>query len=252
MLDLIEHGPIREIRLARPPVNALDPALVSDLTDALRAAERECGAVVLSGREGMYSAGLDVPSLLGLKRREMGRFWRAFHGLTETIARLRVPIAAAITGHAPAGGAVLCLYCDYRIMARGSYRIGLNETRVGLSLPPSIHDALVRLVGPHRAERLIVSGDLLEPEDALRAGLVDELADTAEATVNAAVGWCRGLLNLPPVAMAKNRRVMRESLTGLFDEDGAERYHEAFLDVWFSEETQATMRALVESLKKKK
>jgi enoyl-CoA hydratase/carnithine racemase len=157
---------------------------------------------------------------------------------------------AALTGHSPAGGAVMALFCDHRVMSRGPFKIGLNETRVGLSLPNFIHGALVRLVGPHRAERLIVSGSLLAPEEALEVGLVDELAEDPQTTVAAARQWCEGLLQLPPNALRNNRRAMRASLTALFDSD-PEQDHEAFLDVWFSDETQATLRALVASLKKK-
>jgi len=250
MLNLTDYGPIREISLARPPVNAFDAGLVAALTEALGTAGREASAIVLSGREGMFSAGLDVPALLMLDRKAMGDFWRAFHGLLETLARSPVPVVAAITGHCPAGGAVLCLYCDYRVMTRGEYRIGLNETRVGLSLPPSIHRALVRLVGERLAERLVVSGALVSPGEALQVGLVDELAESPEAAVSAALDWCETLLTLPARTMARNREIMRASLTSLFDES-AEKYHDAFLEIWFSPETQATLQALVASLKKK-
>lgn len=250
MLQITDHGEVREIRLARPPVNALNPALVAALRQALDLAATEAGAVVLSGSEGMFSAGLDVPELLGLDRRAMAAFWRDFDGLLKTVARSPVPVAAAITGHSPAGGAVISLFCDTRIMARGNYRYGFNETRVGLRLPRPIHGALQRLVGPHRAERLIVSGELLLPEDALRAGLVDALADDAGAAVAAAIAWAKQLLSLPRAAMLGNRATLRASLTALFDHPDNPDDSD-FLAVWFSDETQATLRALVAQLKKK-
>lgn len=251
MLNITDHGPVREIQIDRPPVNALDPELVSALTGALKDAAKEARAVVLSGREGMFSAGLDVPTLLDLDRAAMDNFWGSFSGLLETVARMPVPTVAAITGHSPAGGAVISLFCDTRFMADGAYKIGLNETQVGLSLPSFIHKALVRLVGPHRAERMIVSGALVGPRDALALGLVDELAETPEETVQKAIAWCEAHLALPPRAMANNRRTMRASLTQLFGEQGSDQ-HEAFLSVWFSDETQATLRALVDALRKKK
>lgn len=249
MLAITDHGAVREIRLSRPPVNALNPALVKALDEALRSAASEADAVVLSGPEGVYSAGLDVPELLRLGRAEMEAFWRSFHGLLETIARLPVPVAAAITGHAPAGGAVISLFCDTRIMARGNYRYGFNETRVGLRLPPPIHGALVRLVGPHRAERLIVSGALLAPPEALESGLLDALADDPASAVADAIAWAQALLALPRAAMLGNRATLRVSLTGLFD-DPDRQGHGDFVGVWFSEDTQATLRALVAQLKK--
>ncbi len=251
MLKITDHGPVREIQLDRPPVNALDPGLVIGLTDALKAAAAEAAAVVLSGRDGMFSAGLDVPALLPLDESAMSDFWGAFSGLLETVARMPIPTVAAITGHSPAGGAVVALFCDTRIMADGNYRIGLNETQVGLMLPPFVHQALVRLVGPHRAERLIVSGALVNPEQARSLGLVDDVVEDPAAAVQTALAWCQAHLALPPRAMSTNRRSMRASLTRLFDEHDADA-HAKFIDVWFSEETQATLRGLVASLKAKK
>src|SRR6185503_7929283 len=134
-------------------------------------------AIVVSGRSGLFSAGLDVPALLALDRAGMMAFWKDFIGLLAAIGRCPVPTVAAITGHSPAGGAVLSIFCDYRIMARGEYRIGLNEVQVGLAVPAVIQAAMRRLVGPHRAERLMVAGAMVDSEEALRVGLVDELAD---------------------------------------------------------------------------
>lgn len=247
MLKLIEHGPVHEIRMDRPPVNALNPELVDRLRESLETAGREADGVVLSGRDGMFSAGLDVPALLALDRAGMGAFWQSFEALLRTIACMPVPTAAAITGHSPAGGAVMALFADYRVMSRGQYRIGLNETQVGLSLPGFIHHALVRLVGDHRAERMIVSGALLSPEQAQGFQLVDALEDDAGATVTAAVNWCTELLRLPRQTMRANRAAMRRSLTTLFEQDNDEA---AFLSVWFSDETQATLRALAAKLGK--
>jgi enoyl-CoA hydratase/carnithine racemase len=250
MINITDHGQVREIQIDRPPVNALNPELVSALTGALKKAAKETRAVVLSGREGIFSAGLDVPSLLALDRAAMDNFWGSFSGLLETVALMPIPTVAAITGHSPAGGAVISLFCDTRIMADGAYKIGLNETQVGLTLPAFIHQALVRLVGAHRAERMIVSGALMSPRDALALGLVDELAETPQETVQKALAWCEAHLALPPRTMATNRRTMRASLTRLFADQGSDQ-HEAFLSVWFSEETQATLHALVEALRKK-
>lgn len=251
MLEVKDHGQVREIRLARPPVNALNPELVAALTRELDRAAGEAGAIVLSGREGMFSAGLDVPALLQLDRQAMSAFWGEFFRLLETVARSPIPIAVAITGHSPAGGAVLSLFCDYRVMADGSFRVGLNETRVGLVVPRVIQQALARLVGDHRAERLIVAGALLNPSEALAVGLVDSLAENPAATLPAAIEWCERHLALPSEAMRGNRSMMRESLCVLFDDLGAVDI-EAFVNGWFGEQTQATLHSLVAQLQSKK
>lgn len=250
MIQVTEHGRVRELRLDRPPVNALDPGLVSALTDALNEGYGACSAIVVSGREGLFSAGLDVPELLQLDHAGMAEFFRKFFGLLETIARSPVPVAAAVTGHSPAGGAVVSLFCDYRVMSRGEYVIGLNETQVGLRVPRVIRQALIRLVGAHRAERMIVAGALLSPGQALDAGLVDALSEDPHSAIADAVEWCTAHLALPGRAMLGNRAFMREDLCRHFDTLGEKDIRE-FVDGWFESETQAVLRAMVERLKKK-
>ncbi|MDX1460373.1 MAG: enoyl-CoA hydratase/isomerase family protein [Xanthomonadales bacterium] len=251
MIQLIDHpGSIRELRLERPPVNAFDPGLTHALRAALEQESKAARALVVSGRPGMFSAGLDVPALLALDRDGMAAFWTEYFSLLEAIARCPVPIAAAITGHAPAGGAVVSLFCDYRIMCRGSFVFGLNETRVGLIVPDVIQYALVRLIGARLAERQLVSGALVSPDEALDQGMVDALADDAEQTIAGAIEWCAGLLELPPFAMLGNRAVRRRDLAAQFDTLGTTEV-EAFVDGWFSKETQAVLHAMVERLKAK-
>lgn len=250
MLELIRHDAVLEIRLARPPVNALDPTLVAALRDAFVHAPGEgARAIVLSGSPGLFSAGLDVPTLLRCDRAAMLAFWRDFNGLMGAIGRSPLPTVAAITGHSPAGGAVMALFCDYRVMARGAFRIGLNEVQVGLSVPGAIQFALRRLLGAHRAERLLVAGAMVESEEAARIGFVDELAEPA-AVVERALAWCRAHLALPPEAMAETRRLARADLHEALDRAQREPV-EDFIERWFSDETQHTLGTLVARLKSK-
>ena len=248
MLDIIRHDPIYELRLARPPVNALDPALVRALRIAVEAAPDEgARAVVLSGAPGMFSAGLDVPALLQLDRDAFRPFWNDFFGLCAALACSPIPVAAAITGHAPAGGAVLAIMCDYRVMARGAFRIGLNEVQVGLSVPECIQAALRRLVGAYRAERLMVAGAMLDAEHAHAMGLIDELVDT-DFVVPRALAWLGEVLKLPPRAMSETRRLARADLAAVFA-DPAVLPVEDFLDGWFAAEAQNVLQSLAAHLK---
>lgn len=251
MLEQIRHDhAILELKLARPPVNALDPVLVGTLKQAIEQAPRDgAAALVLSGSAGLFSAGLDLPALLQLDRAAMRAFWGDFFGLCAALARCPVPVAAAVTGHSPAGGAVLALFCDYRVMARGEFRIGVNEVQVGLSVPDCIQAAMRRLVGPRRAERLLVAGAMLDADAALAAGLVDELTDVGHV-VTRALAWLESLLQLPRQAMLATRAFARADLARLFD-DPASLPVDAFLDGWFAPEAQATLRALVERLRSK-
>jgi len=251
MIEPFRHDEaIHEIRLARPPVNALDPALVRALREAIASAQRDgARGIVISGREGMFSAGLDVPALLPMPRDALHGFWGDFFGLCSDLACSPIPVVAAITGHAPAGGAVLSIMCDYRVMADGAYRIGLNETQVGLAVPATIQGALRRLVGAYRAERLMVAGMMLESAEAKAIGFVDELVAT-DLVVPRAIAWLSELLALPPAAMSETRRIARADLVAVF-EDGEFRVDD-ILDVWFAPEAQTVLTALVARLKAKR
>lgn len=241
MLDIIDHGSTRELRLNRPPVNALNPALVSALDSAVRAAPAS-GArmLLLSGRPGLFSGGLDVPALLKLDEAQLNQFWQQFFGLLVTLAESPLPIVAAITGHSPAGGAVLSLFCDYRIMAEGDFRIGLNEVQVGLYVPGPIQAALRRLVGAHRAERLMVAGAMISSAKAMEIGMVDEIVPVDAVTARA-LAWCEQHLALPPVAMSRTRQLARADLVA---STRATMDSENMSSGWFGEETQSVLRRL--------
>jgi enoyl-CoA hydratase/carnithine racemase len=250
MLDLIRHDAILELRMARPPVNALDAGLIHALRVAVENAPKEgARGLVLSGRSGLFSGGLDVPSLLTLDRAQMAAVWRDFFGLLGALACSPIPTVAAIGGHSPAGGAVLSIFCDYRVMARGAYRIGLNEVQVGLVVPPVIQAALRRLVGTYRAERLMVAGAMVDSEQAQAIGFVDELADVDHVTTRA-IAWLGEILALPPQAMANTREIARGDLTALFA-DADKLGVDEFVDMWFGDEPQRVLQALVAKLKAK-
>ncbi len=253
MIQTIDHGPVRELRLDRPPANALSPELIAALRGAVESAPGDgARALVISGSPRMFSGGLDVPHLILLDRPAILAAWRDFYAMMRALATSPIPVAAAITGHSPAGGAVISLFCDARIMAEGDFKIGLNEVQVGLFLPPVIYQRMRQVVGRRQAERLCVGGLLIPAAEALRIGLVDELA-APERVVERAVEWCGSLLALPPRAMTATRRLARADLAALFeDNEKNEAEILGVLDEWFSEETQRVMRELVERLAKRK
>ena len=251
MLKKIEHGDILEIRLERPPVNALHHPLVQELRAAIESAPKQgAKALVLSGMSGMFSAGLDVAFLLQQDEAGMQRFWRDFFGMLRSVATSPIPIVAAMTGHSPAGGAVIAIFCDYRIAAQGKFKIGLNEVQVGLPVPRVILGGLARIVGQRQAERLAVRGMLVSPDEALAVGLVDEVV-APEEVIPRAIEWCQSVLKLPQQALHTTRNSLRADYAVLFDTLASSTEAE-MTAVWFSAETQQVLKDLMAQLAAKK
>src|SRR4051812_23584671 len=217
MLDITDHEGIRELKLARPPVNALNADLLRTLTGAIKAAAKDA-AIVITGQPGLFSAGLDMRGLLELDREGVTttliELWRTQHA----IAHSSVPVIFGLTGHSPAGGTVLAINGDYRVMALGDFRLGLNEVQVGLLPGPPIHGAFRRLVGGHAAQ-LLTRGALIDPATALRVGLVDELCDAAQVGARA-LEIARELCALPREPMLRTRALARRDLVELFGNPG--------------------------------
>ena len=248
MINRMIHGEIHELRLNRPPVNALSRDLLRFLSEEVhRSSEQGARAIVLSGREGMFSGGLDVLTLVDLDRKQLEGFLVTFFDAIETLADSPVPVAAAVTGHCPAGGAVLALCCDWRVMADGDFTIGLNEVRIGIPLPRIVAELVIRAVGPRVGEALCVAGRLLDPTEALAVGFVDEVVALDEVVV-AARRWCEHIVGAPPEALAATRAVMRRDLVSAIQRH-REKDVGLLVEQWFQPPLQTAMKELVARLK---
>ena len=245
MLDITDHQGIRELKLARPPVNALNAELLRKLTEAVKAAASEA-ALVITAQPGLFSAGLDVRGMLELDRDGVTttfiELWRTQHAL----AHSTVPVIFGLTGHSPAGGTVLAIHGDFRVMAQGDFRMGLNEVQVGLFPGGPIHGAFKRLVGGHAAQ-LLTRGALIDPATALRMGLVDELCEATQVTTRA-VEVARELCALPRESMLRTRAMARRDLTDLYGPaDEAPHREREFgamgAEMWFAPQTQERLRS---------
>ena len=134
------NGDIGIISIDRPPVNAINPELVSSLSQALDSfkSDDKINGVILQGRDGIFSAGLDITHLFPKDREYIDSFWKDFSTLLVNMFSFSKPLYSSIGGHCPAGGTVMVIMSDYRIMSKGNYVIGLNEVDVGLTVPYGI------------------------------------------------------------------------------------------------------------------
>ncbi len=208
-LDL--DGPVARITLTRADkLNALDMDMIAGLVDAADRVEAAPGvrAAILSGEGKAFCAGGDIAAWGALEPLDMWRHWtRAGHRAFDRLARLRVPLIAAVTGHALGGGLELAGTADFRI-AEPQAKFGLPETGLGMIPGWSGTQRLVRRFGSHTVRRLALAGELVQGEAALALGLADELAPTGGALARAdtlaaaiarrgpvAVGIAKSLIN---------------------------------------------------------
>jgi enoyl-CoA hydratase/carnithine racemase len=245
LISEYNYGLVQEVRLARPPVNAFDGGLVQQLTERLRTIPLEGKrAVVLSGPEGIFSGGFDIKSLRSLDREGVKRFVRAYLELQYTIAVSPIPIIAAITGHCAAGGTSLALFCDYRVMARGEFRVGMNEVQFGLCVGKIIHAALRRLVGSRHADQLLTSAAMVAAEQAQAMGLIDAAVELDRVVITAQ-DYAEKLTRLPPKAFKATRQIVRADLVKLFDGMARQDATDEMVEAILTEESQAALKAFV-------
>ena len=187
-VELSFDGPVARIALKRPEkLNALDRDMIEALAEAARAidASRDARAAVLYGEGKAFCAGGDIAAWGGLPALEMWRDWtRAGHRAFEALARLRIPLIAALNGHAFGGGLELAATADIRIAEPG-IKLGLPETGLGMAPGWSGTQRLVRRFGPSVVRRMALTGQMFTAEEGLPLGLVDEVTPKGEGLARA-------------------------------------------------------------------
>jgi enoyl-CoA hydratase len=239
-------GDVAVLLLDRPKANAFDPELVASLSRAFRGAGAS-RAVVLGSSQSLFSAGWDLPRVVGFGREEMGEFVGAFCDLIREIFVSGLPVVAALPGHAIAGGLILAAAADERIAAEGNGQYGLSEVVMGVPLPGAYMELFRHLLGPRNAERLAATGENLTVDGARALGLVDRVVP-ARDLLPAAIERARLLSGRPLAAHAAIKRRARAEAISRFDQA---QEQDPFLDFWFAEEARERIAALVEKLKEK-
>jgi enoyl-CoA hydratase len=207
-LAVEREGDVAVVRIDRPPANALDLTLLSEgrrCAEELAAAPP--GAVVLTGRDGFFSAGMDLklaPALGAEGQRDAVAGINALFAAWYAFPR---PVVAAVNGHAIAGGLILALCADYRVGTAGPGRYGLTEVKVGFPYP-ALAMAVVRAeLSPAAARKLALRAQLIDAAQATEMGLLDELVDGDP--LPRATALAGELAQLPPNAYEQTKRQLR-------------------------------------------
>ncbi len=166
-------------------VNVFSPAMLGALHEAFDQAERDETVVLLKGRPGYFSAGFDLDVIQG-PTEGVVRMLRLGATLAERILSFPAPVVAACTGHAFPAGAFLLMAADTRVGVDGPFKLGLNEVRIGLTLPWFAVVLARHRLTPAHFDHAAVTGTMFDPHGAREAGLLDGVVRTDELDAAAA------------------------------------------------------------------
>ncbi len=208
-MHIEDRDGIALVRIDRPPANAMDLELLEEGRAVLDELERvDPRAVVLTGRDGFFSAGVDLrvaPTLDSEGQRAMvdgiNRIFAAWYGFPR-------PVVCAVNGHAIAGGMILALCGDYRVGVDAGAKLGLTELKVGVGFPAVALAVVKAELAPPAARVLVLRAHLVDPAEAQRLGVLDELTPAADLEARA-LELAGELAALPPGAYATVKRQAR-------------------------------------------
>ncbi|MBV8517003.1 MAG: enoyl-CoA hydratase/isomerase family protein [Acidobacteria bacterium] len=242
MIERTDADSIATLRLAHGKASAMDIELVDGIARAFAevAADESIRVAILTGTGSIFSAGVDLFRLTDGGRAYAEQFVPALSRMLLEVFALPKPLVVAANGHAIAGGCILTLAGDYRLMAQGNGRIGMPELLVGVPFPPSVLEAVRFVVPPQHLQALIYSGRTLPPDDALRVGLVDEVVAIDELPARASA-VARQLASVPAQAFAATKRQLRDAAISRAKHYAAE-FDGDVRELWSAPETHAHIR----------
>ena len=233
------------VRMTHGKANALDTTFLRALREAISEAERsDASGLILTGTGRIFSAGVDLIHLLAGGRSYLEEFLPELSACFRELFAFPKPAVAAINGHAVAGGCILACACDRRLMARGAFRIGVPELRVGVPFPMVPLDIVRFALPPHHAREAALLGRTYEPEAALEMGMVDELVDP-ERLMEAAAAVAEDLASFPSASFRRVKLDLRHSMLEDWERRGPAHDRET-LEAWGSDAVRRAVADYVE------
>lgn len=244
MIELEQRGAVTVLRMVRGKGNALNLEFIAALGDALDQIERGASrAAIITGQGSTFGAGVDLRALLDGGPDYMRRFMPTMVQSFERLATFPKPLVAAVNGHAIAGGAIIMLACDQRLLARGTARVGLSEIQVGVLFPAWALE-IARFTTPREHfSTLILTGRTWQGEEALARGLVDELVDP-EHLLDRALEVAEELGAIAPATFAATKRDVRRPMIEAARHQSAQN-DAAVVEYWSSPDVQRRIAEFV-------
>jgi 3,2-trans-enoyl-CoA isomerase len=244
-VSLTTNEGIARVALSRGKVNAINEKVVDELTDCFRALSYDPGvkAVILTGEGKFFTFGFDIPEFLNYTKEDFVRYLTKFTGLYTDIFLYPKPIVAALNGHTIAGGCMLAIACDYRIMIPENAKISLNEINFSSSVFAGSVEIMKLLLGQKQAEAALLSGAMYSAEEALQLGLIDRIA-AKDDLEGEALKKVREYASQDGAAFRSIKKLLRQTTA----EEMMKREKASileFVDIWYSEKTWKNLQQKV-------
>ncbi|XP_058984365.1 enoyl-CoA delta isomerase 1, mitochondrial-like isoform X2 [Musca domestica] len=250
-VDVNEKSGVAVLTMNRLPVNGLNLELLRDIRNDIDEIEgNKCrGLILTSASSSVFSAGLDIMEMYKPNQDRLKEFWTTLQDTWLALYGSSVPTAAAINGHSPAGGCLLATSCEYRVMLP-KFTIGLNETKLGIVAPKWFMATFCNVLPRRVAEMALTQGKMFSSEEALKVGLVDELAQSKEEAIEKCQQFFATFAKTNPFARAMTKQQFRsKDLQQLEDEKAQDL--EAFLFFVNQPSVQKGLGIYLDSLKAK-
>ena len=241
-IEIEANDGIVMLTLARGKVNAINGSLMAELSSALDelSSAPEVRALVLTGRGKFFSFGFDVPEILTFAKEDFVKYATEFTDLYRKLFLLPKPVIASLNGHTVAGGCMLALACDTRIMVTGNAKISLNEINFASSVFAGSTEMLRFLVGGANATEILYSGAMYSAEEAMKLRLVQEVV-SEESLATKTKTIAATLAGKDHVAFASIKALLRSEVAEAMKRRDAASVKE-MVDIWFSETTREQLR----------
>lgn len=251
-VEVNEKTGIATVALNRAPVNSLNLELLQAISKSLEDLEdTKCRGIILtSTSDTVFSAGLDITEMYKPDQTRLRDFWTSLQDTWLLLFGSALPTVAFINGHSPAGGCLLAMCCEYRVMMP-NFTIGLNETKLGIVAPSWFMSTMNNVIPRRQAELALTRGTLFTTDEALKVGLIDEIATSKEEGLKKCEDFLKSYAKVNPMARAMTKQLFRmKDIQAL--EDNRSQDVNIFVNTINSQKVQQSLELYIQSLKNKK
>lgn len=243
-VHITKNKGIAKVELKNKKVNSINEELIEELFHCFENIENDddINSVILTGKGKFFSFGFDIPEFLNWPKNDFKRFLKKFTGFYTYLFLFPKPVIAALNGHTIAGGCMIALACDYRIMISGKSKISLNEINFGSSVFAGSTEMLRFTVGSYNASKILYSGQMYTAVEAKEIGLIDAISDEKLIQDDAYKKTQEYFLKSHK-AFSSIKKLLRNPIAREMKQNEIKSI-DNFIEIWYSDYTQQNLQKI--------